>query len=106
MFHKIRHGFRSGNVVVTEEELRTALSKGVFTGFDEVWIFTDSPPIEDMQTLPSATSESTDFDSALPQELLEFLETTSFRVILGDGCGLNYATRDREIAELLISSLA
>jgi hypothetical protein len=98
-FHRVPHDVNNGNVCVSIDALQKGLDAGLFTGFDEVWIFSDNPPTFDLGPLPSATSDATDFSSSVPSELTNAIEKTNCVVVLGDGCGLNYATSDKRVQE-------
>lgn len=100
-FHQIAYDVISGNVCLSIENLQKAVSGGAFTGFDEVWIIAGSPPAFDLASLPSATSDGADFSADVPEELLRTMEQINCVLILGDGCGLNYATTLPQLQEEL-----
>jgi hypothetical protein len=91
-FHRVAYNIINGNVCLSIEAIQKAVSKEVFTGFDEVWIIAGSPPASDLSMLPSATSDGADFSSRVPEGLLDAMVRTNCILIVGDGCGLNYAT--------------
>jgi hypothetical protein len=98
-FHHMAYDVINGNVCLSIETLQKAVSEEVFTGFDEVWIIAGSPPAFDLASLPGATSDGADFSSDLPEELSRAMEQTGCVLILGDGCGLNCASRSQELLE-------
>ena len=99
------HGLPSnsdhGNVFVSGAALQEAVATAVLTGFDEVWVFLEAPPTECLGKVPSATSETTDFTNGVPKELRQAMERTDCLLVLGDGCGLNFATTVDRIARKL-----
>ena len=100
-FHHLAYQVINGNICVCIDTLQKALGQGFFTGFDEVWIVSGKPPDFDLASLPSATSDGADFSSDVPKELSRVLEQTNCILIIGDGCGLNYATISRQLQEEL-----
>lgn len=98
-YHDLSCEVISSNVCLSIEMLEKALEHELFTGFDEVWLFAGPPPGQDLATLPRATSDGADFSERLPEELTEAMDATRCILILGDGCGLNYATTDTRLAE-------
>jgi hypothetical protein len=103
-FHHLAYDLINGNVCLSIETLQRAVSSGAFTGFDEVWIVAGSPPAYDLASLPSATSDGADFMSDLPEELSRAMQQTNCVLILGDGCGLNYATTSPQLQEELVEA--
>lgn len=103
-FHAVPHEVNNGNVCVSIRDLQKALDVGVFTGFDEIWILAGDSPNFNLNQLHSATSDSTDFSKNLHNELLIAIEKTNCILIIGDGCGLNYATTDKQIQETIVYS--
>jgi len=100
-FHCVPYQLINGNVCVSIDAVQSAVEE-LFTGFDEVWIVSGKPPSFDLASLPHATSESTDFSSGVPDEVLSAMDRTNCVVILGDGCGLNYATTAEEIQQEIV----
>ena len=100
-FHDVPYDVVNGNICVSAAALQKSLELGLFTGFDEVWISSGSPPTFDLASLPSATSDATDFSSSMPGELSVAIEKTNCILVLGDGCGLNYASNDEHIQEMI-----
>lgn len=100
-FHDVSYKVINGNLCLFKEDLRDAVSAGVFTGFDEVWLFYHAPPSKNLTSIPNATSDSKDFGGKVDREMLEAFHETKCVVILADGCGLNYLTSDFTIAEKL-----
>ena len=98
-FHRVAYDVVNGNVCVSIDTLQKTVDAGFFSGFDEVWIISGNPPAFDLASLPSATSDGADFSSGIPDELPIAMEKTNCVVILGDGCGLNYATTDAQLRE-------
>lgn len=100
------HGITSeiicGNVCVTMGGLIEAVDTDVFSGFDEIWIFR-RPPSIDLAELPPATSDAIDFSEQCHEEILRTVESESVAILLGDGCGLNFATCDPYFLEVLKS---
>lgn len=99
--HDIAHTTVHNNVCVGTEAIREVLSRGIFNGFDEIWIIAGSPPAFDLASLPSATSDSADFSINVPEGLLDTMEQINCFLVLGDGCGLNFATLSPRIREHL-----
>lgn len=103
LFHKIKYEVAHGNFYVDAENLWRAIEREVFTGFDEVWIYNGVPPQVDLGGVRPATSDGTDFSEGLPMEIAKALDTTHCLLVLGDGCGLNYATQDERIASRILN---
>jgi len=83
-----------------------ALETDVLTGFDEVWIFRNESPTTSLESLSSATSDGVEFSAGMPAGLADAMDRTDCVLVLGDGCGLNYATTEDRIAERLTSHAA
>ena len=103
-FHSVDFEIISGNVCLSIENLRKAISTEAFSGFDEVWIISGPPPAFDLTPLPTATSDGSDFSSGIPDELSNAVEKTRCVAIVGDGCGLNFVTTDRRIQKELVKA--
>lgn len=103
-FHHIAYDVINGNVCLSAEGLQKAASGGAFTGFDEVWIVAGSPPALDLASLPSATSDGADFSTDVPEGLSSTMEQINCVLVLGDGCGLNYATTLPQLRDALAES--
>ena len=99
--HHMPYDVVNGNICVSVATLRKGGDVGLFTGFDEIWIFSGNPPTLDLASLPSATSDAIDFSSTVPSELSVAMEEKNCIVVLGDGCGLNYAVSDQRIQEII-----
>jgi hypothetical protein len=91
-FHGVGHNVVCKNVILTINDLQTALKAEVFTGFDEVWIVAGAPPDFDLSHLRGATSDGIEFSTGFPEALANAMAELNCMLILGDGCGLNYAT--------------
>jgi len=106
---KLPHDLVNGNICLSLEQLKTAMADGLFTGFDEVWIINGPPPAFNLESLPMATSDGRDFslDSPkdlildFPKELSSTMEKIHCVLILGDGCGLNYAATSEPLRDAL-----
>jgi hypothetical protein len=97
--HGVPHDVVHRNVCVTTACIWNAIAGEVLTGFDEVWVFSGGLPAVDLSGMPSATSETTNFSEDMPKDLMRAITTTGCVLVVGDGCGLNYATPDERIAE-------
>lgn len=100
-FHGVDFEVSDGSARVSMLSLWNALEAEVFTGFDEVWIFRSELPAISMESLPSATSDGMEFSAGIPAGFAYAIDRTDCALVLGDGCGLNYATTDDRIAERL-----
>ena len=101
-FHCIAYEVVHGNVCLSMSDLQKALDAGVFTGFDEVWIISGRPPAMELSQLPSTTSDGTEFSRGMPEGLPTAMEKMNCILIVGDGCGLNYATSNEYIREAIM----
>jgi len=99
--HHVPYDVINGNVCVSIDTLGIAMERGLFTGFDEVWIVSGNAPGFDLSPLPHATSDGADFSSCIPGELSLGMEKANCVVILGDGCGLNYVTTTQHLQEVI-----
>ena len=101
------HGVKSyvvaSNVCVATRDLGLALEKEVFTGFDEVWIFRNGMPNLPLDSVVSATSDSEDFGIELPVDVAEAIDESGCVLVVGDGCGLNYAGQDEDMIDKIRS---
>ncbi len=105
-FHGVDFEVSFGNVCVSMGSLWKALEADVFTGFDEVWIFRNEFPSTTLESLTSATSDGADFSAGMPASLAGAMDRTDCVLVLGDGCGLNYATTEDQITERFRSNAA
>ena len=100
-FHQITYEFMAGNIVLFAENLQKTILQNVFTGFDEIWLYENSPTSMNLMDVPSCTSDCANFSKKIDDTVLEvFLDSKSV-VILADGCGLNYLTRNYNIFDKL-----
>ncbi len=97
--HGIRFETRGQAVIVQRGELLRAIEERVFTGFDSVWLFSALPG-EVASALPTVTSDGTGFQPCAPSSVLNAMRTLNCRLVLGDGCGLNWATPEPRIAAI------
>jgi hypothetical protein len=91
----------SGAAVSKEELFRAAKKRGLFAGFDEVWLFEDDRPNRHIPSHIVLTSDGLDFNNGLPEGLEACMRDSRCVLALGDGCGLNYATWDCELQNWL-----
>ncbi len=91
-FHRVPYKLVQGNVCLFEAELKQALNSNVFTGFDEIWLFFDDAPQEDLSEIPYCTSDSSNFDEKINDKILMTFQEIGCVAILADGCGLNFLT--------------
>jgi hypothetical protein len=84
-----------GQLIVTAER-----EFNLFCGFDEVWCF-DAPPSKSKPDDLSIVAPR-DFGKENPPPLLiPWMQESGCRLAMGDGDGLNYATPDKSLADLL-----
>lgn len=100
-FHRVPYDVVLGNIQLSMENLWRAVDAEVFTGFDEVWIFSGEFPAADLTRMPPVTSDGTDFTDGIPEEVARTFESGHCFLVVGDGCGLNYATSDDRIAKAI-----
>lgn len=82
------------------EQLARGLSNGVFTGFDEIWLFPRLPQV-DLAEVPLSTTDCVAFGDDPPVHVLRAVQRTGCALLLGDGCGLNYITNSKDVQERL-----
>ena len=86
-------------VVVSPEDLCRLVDRGFFCGFDEVWLFDEQrASVAEIPPGIFATSDGVSFADHVPHGLEEVMVAERCLLVLGDGCGLNYATWDRPLA--------
>jgi hypothetical protein len=102
-FHQVDHKVVSSNVCLSMDDLEKALNVDVFTGFDEVWLLSGMAPSFALGQVPYATSDGSDWSIAIPEEVPEAMERTGCILIVGDGCGLNFATPNDQIRNAVLS---
>ena len=100
-FHRVPYDIVQGNIRLSMENLWKTVDEEVFPGFDEVWICSGEFPVPNLTHMPPATSDGTDFRDGLPEEVEGMIESGLCLLVLGDGCGLNYATSDDRIARAI-----
>lgn len=100
-FHGVSYSIQHSNIYLCEENLRKASCFDVFTGFDELWLFSDSPPLKNLTEVPISTSDGHDFSKNIDPKIFEAFQETKCTVLLADGCGLNYLTSDHLINQSL-----
>ncbi|MEO5617166.1 MAG: hypothetical protein ABIS67_05315, partial [Candidatus Eisenbacteria bacterium] len=73
---------------------------GLFAGTDELMLLSEWN--DEFESFPGRmTTDSIDFSAGTPLGLEEWLFDTGCLLALGDGMGLNFATLDPELADLL-----
>ncbi|HUO06485.1 MAG TPA: hypothetical protein VMU16_14900 [Candidatus Binataceae bacterium] len=90
----------NGNVSVSVDTLDRGLKEGLFNGFDEVLIFSGNLPAFSLEELRYSTGPA-EFPLDVPDALQATMEKTKCVLLLGDGCGLNYAAWDDRILEAI-----
>jgi len=88
--------------VVKSKDVSKMLRRELFTGFDELWFFDKTPNATVPRDLVS-TSDAVRFEFGLPEIAEYVIKNRSCRLILADGCGLNYATPDSYLAQQIIT---
>jgi hypothetical protein len=63
-------------------------------GFEEMWIFDDGAPGQSIIDLPPLTSDNGAMDEVRGPIVADSVLATGCRIALGDGCGLEYVTRE------------
>lgn len=91
----------SQNVIVTAEALARASNADMFTGFDEVWLIPGSSSRRHIPDSILLTSDAFELVDVIPQAVLNLLNQLHCPLAMGDGCGLNYVTRDVHLANAL-----
>lgn len=100
-FHNIYYDYINENICLSKTNLNLALDADVFTGFDEVWVFLDHIPEKSLSSIPVSTSDSIHFDEEIDKNVLTCFKDYDCAVLLADGCGLNYMTKNVELEKLL-----
>ena len=100
--HDIAHRVINGNVCMTLVTINKAIADGLFHGFDEIWVISGTPPCIELSKYPCATSDGIDFSHEFPEGFAEVMRQVSCVIVLGDGCGLNYATNRSDIHQELL----
>jgi hypothetical protein len=77
-------------------------SYNLFNGFDEIWLYEDRPTIVKPQSFSIVSPLDLNTDP-LPQGLLEWFTTSACVLGLGDGCGMNYITTQKQIVDSLLA---
>jgi hypothetical protein len=86
-------------VFISPEELyRTVINDKLFVGFDVVLLFAKNCPEKAIPTYMEFTSESMNYCRELPDGIDRWMKDNSCVLVLGDGCGLNYATWSNDLA--------
>ena len=96
----IRCAQSRGVLLLPPGELDQCASVGLFRGFDELYLCTEWN--EDFEAFPARiTSDLSDFHSATPLGLEDWMLEAGCVLALGDGAGLNFATPDAALAARL-----
>ena len=102
-FHEVPCYINAGNVCVDMRDLSPAVATGVFTGFDELWLFRNRELTAELVDVPGVTSDGIDLSQGIPKPLSEVIERSHCVLVLADGCGLNYVTSDDRVAQTIAS---
>jgi len=89
-----------GLVIPAVDFAKVADRFGLFTGFDEVWCFSETPKVMKPADFWIVSPSNIDQED-VPPALIPWMEQSGCRLGLGDGIGLNYATPDKNTAILL-----
>jgi hypothetical protein len=93
--------FLGDGLVIPGTDIKRVIGRyNLFTGFDEIWCFGEKPELSkprDVWLVAPRNIERGD----LPSGLVSWMDRSRCVLGVGDGIGLNYATPDRSIAELL-----
>jgi hypothetical protein len=93
----IRCAQNRGVLLLPPGELDQCASVGLFRGFDEVYLCAEWN--EEFEAFPARiTPDLSDFHTATPLGLEDWMLEAGCLLALGDGAGLNFATPDPEIA--------
>jgi hypothetical protein len=94
-YHKANSIFTSG------EQLYLAAQKRLFSGFDELWLWHQEPRKWQFPPEMGLTSDGINLNEGLPNDVENALRQLGCVLALGDGCGLNYVTTDRSLANYI-----
>ena len=87
-----------GTDVLLEMDRRT---HDVFVGFDEVFLFETQPDeVPPPEVVLTSELPLTEQPAELLQAMSDWMSRSGCSVAMGDGCGVNIITVDREIANL------
>lgn len=100
-FHKIPHEKIHNNITLFYTGIQKIITKNIFNGFDEIWVYDDAPPSFNFLNLPSCTSDASNFEEGVDEEILQAFRETGAKAVLADGCGLNYIACDQNILEMI-----
>jgi hypothetical protein len=85
--------FLGKGVIVPGQALeRAAAALNLFNGFDELWCFERAPSAPVLNDLSLVAPFNIEND-LVPSRLISWMAETDCKLGLGDGIGLNYATR-------------
>ncbi|MBX3468249.1 MAG: hypothetical protein KF878_15365 [Planctomycetes bacterium] len=91
-----------GAALLEGVDLLRARERGLLCGFDEVWLL----PRDRRPAPVTVEVELTSARSIGPDEAAPVLEATGAWLIMGDGCGLNWATTREPVRDALSAGLA
>lgn len=91
----------AGFAVLAGCDLLRVLEQGLLCGFDEVWLLTSGKPLTPVPDDLVLTSDGTELRSADAAKLEPVLQAVGAWLILGDGCGLNWATTSERVRDIL-----
>lgn len=101
--YNVKCSLVGANVCMSTGEFKHAMLVHVFAGFDEVWFISGPPPRMTLDSVPYVTSDGADLSVDVPTELRRAMEQVGCVLVLGDGCGLNYATTSSRLGEQIAS---
>lgn len=87
------------SVFLSGEHLHVAAQKGLFCGFDEVWLWREEPRNRHFTSDVVLTSDGINLNDGLPTNVENAMRQLGCVLALGDGCGLNYVTTDYALAD-------
>lgn len=88
----------ASGVVLTRKQVCLAAHEGLFTGFDEVWFWREESIERQFLSDIVLTSDAINLAEGLPNSLERAMQALGSFLALGDGCGLNFVTTDRDLA--------
>jgi len=91
-------------IVRSDDLVRLLSKKGLFVGFDELWLHPCLPSREEICAFP-ITSDGINLAEDIPHDLIDAFRDSSATTGLGDGCGINFITKHKSVADMIHEGL-
>ncbi len=102
-FRGLKYEIINNNICITFNVLKDFIEKRLFSGFDEVWLFSKQFPSICLEDVPYSTGDAMFGKKDLDPKTLEIFEKVDCDLLLADGVDLCFAAREKALFDYVLA---